>query len=65
MTEPGLQVSRQSSPTLLERLKKRRWFLLAVILPTLLATLYFGFIASDVYISESRFVIKSPDQKRS
>lgn len=65
LTEPGLQVSRQSSPTLLERLKKRRWFLLAVILPTLLATLYFGFLASDVYVSESRFVIKSPDQKRS
>lgn len=46
-------------------LKKRRWFLLMVVLPTLLATLYYGLIASDIYISESRFVIKSPDQKRS
>lgn len=46
-------------------LKKRRWFLLIVVLPTLLATLYYGLIASDIYISESRFVIKSPDQKRS
>ncbi|MDH2131072.1 capsule biosynthesis protein [Sphingobium yanoikuyae] len=46
-------------------LKKRRWFLLFVVTPTLLATLYYGLIASDVYISESRFVIKSPDQKRS
>jgi capsular polysaccharide transport system permease protein len=45
--------------------RKRRWFLLAVVLPTLLAALYYGFIASDVYVSESRFVIKSPDQKRS
>jgi len=44
--------------------KKRRWFLLAVVLPTLLAALYYGLIASDIYISESRFVIKSPDQKR-
>lgn len=44
--------------------RKRRWFLLAVVLPTLLAALYYGLIASDVYISESRFVIKSPDQKR-
>ncbi|NLR72474.1 capsule biosynthesis protein [Novosphingobium sp. ERN07] len=34
-------------------------------MPTLLATLYFGFIASDVFVSESRFVVKSPDQKRS
>lgn len=46
-------------------LKKRQWFVLFVILPTLLATLYYGLIASDIYVSESRFVIKSPDQKRS
>jgi capsular polysaccharide transport system permease protein len=45
--------------------RKRRWFLLMVVLPTLLAALYYGFVASDIYISESRFVIKSPDQKRS
>ncbi|WP_420146209.1 capsule biosynthesis protein [Sphingobium sp.] len=44
--------------------RKRRWFLLAVVFPTLLAALYYGLIASDIYISESRFVIKSPDQKR-
>lgn len=44
--------------------RKRRWFLLAVVLPTLLAALYYGLVASDIYISESRFVIKSPDQKR-
>jgi capsular polysaccharide transport system permease protein len=46
-------------------LKKRRWFLLFVVGPTLLAGLYYGLIASDVYISESRFIVKSPDQKRS
>lgn len=46
-------------------LRKRRWFLLTVVLPTALAIVYYGFIAADVYISESRFVIKSPDQKRS
>ena len=45
-------------------LKKRRWLLLMVALPTLLAAFYYGLIASDIYISESRFVIKSPDQKR-
>ena len=44
--------------------RRRRWFLLMVALPTLVAALYYGLIASDVYISESRFVIKSPDQKR-
>ncbi|EXS67930.1 hypothetical protein [Sphingobium sp. Ant17] len=45
-------------------LKKRRWFLIFVrFCPTLLAMLYYGLIASDIYVSESRFVIKSPDQK--
>ena len=48
-----------------EWVKKRRWFVIFVIVPTLLAALYYGLIASDIYISESRFVIKSPDQKRS
>lgn len=35
-------------------------FLLTVLLPTLLAGGYFGLIASDVYISESSFVVRSP-----
>lgn len=48
-----------------EWLKKRRWFVVFVIAPTMLAAIYYGLIASDIYISESRFVIKSPDQKRS
>jgi len=38
-------------------------FLQAVVLPTLLAILYFGFFASDVYVSESQFVIRSPDKQ--
>jgi capsular polysaccharide transport system permease protein len=37
-------------------------FLLVVVLPVLVATIYFGFIASDVYISESQFVVRSPDK---
>lgn len=39
-----------------------RLFLLTVVLPTLLAILYFGFFASDVYVSESQFVVRSPDK---
>ena len=46
-------------------LRKRRWFVLFVIVPTILAAVYYGLFAADVYVSESRFVIKSPDQKRS
>ncbi len=37
-------------------------FWIAVAAPTTLAILYFGFLASDVYISESRFVVRSPDK---
>lgn len=45
-------------------LKKWRWFALFVIAPTILASIYYSLIASDVYVSESRFVIKSPGQKQ-
>ena len=45
-------------------LKRWRWFGLFVLLPSLLATLYYGVIAADVYVSESRFVIKAPDRKQ-
>mgnify|MGYP000941383900 FL=1 len=41
-----------------------RLFLLTVFLPTLFSIIYFGFIASDVYISESRFVIRSPQKQQ-
>ncbi|HMT47867.1 MAG TPA: hypothetical protein PKE59_12045 [Novosphingobium sp.] len=34
-------------------------FLVTVLLPTLLGVLYFGFFANDVYISESRFVVRT------
>jgi capsular polysaccharide transport system permease protein len=37
-------------------------FMATVLLPTSCAILYFGFLASDVYISESRFVVRSPDK---
>lgn len=37
-------------------------FLFTVVLPTLVSMIYFGFLASDVYLSESRFVVRSPDK---
>lgn len=37
-------------------------FLLTVFLPTLTAVLYFGLFASNVYVSESSFVVRSPDK---
>ena len=43
-------------------MKKYKLFWITVVLPTVAAILYFGFIAADVYISESRFVVRSPER---
>ncbi len=40
-------------------------FIGTVVLPTLMASLYFGLVASDVYLSESKFVIRSPERQAS
>lgn len=40
-----------------------RIFLITVIIPTIASCLYYGLIASDVYISESRFVVRSPQKQ--
>jgi capsular polysaccharide transport system permease protein len=40
----------------------RALFLLSVALPTLLAGGYYGLVASDRYISESRFVVRNPQR---
>lgn len=37
-------------------------FLLAVVLPTTAAIIYYGLIASNVYVSQSQFVVRSPDK---
>lgn len=42
-----------------------RLFVLVVIAPTLIAVLYYGLLASDVYLSESRFVVRSPEKPAS
>ena len=52
-------------PSRLKALVRRidRIFMLTVLLPTLLAAVYFGLIASDVYISEARFVVRNPQRQ--
>lgn len=42
---------------------QNKLLLVTTIIPTALAILYFGLIASDVYISESRFVVRSPEKQ--
>lgn len=46
-----------------DKLKGSNWlFLITVVVPTFIAVLYYGFLASDVYVSESKFVVRSPDK---
>jgi len=44
-------------------LLKNRLFLITTVIPTALSIFYFGIIASDVFISESRFVVRSPERQ--
>lgn len=37
-------------------------FLIFVAIPTFISILYFGFLASDVFVAESKFVVRSPDK---
>ncbi len=42
-----------------------RLFLITVLLPTIIAIIYFGLIASDVFTSESKFLVRSPMRQSS
>jgi len=64
-TPPPLVLAQAARPTRLQRLLRRfdMVFAFTVLLPTALAAAYFGLIASDVYISEARFVVRSPQRQ--
>jgi len=38
-------------------------FIWTVFMPTLLAVIYFGLMVSDIYISESQFVVRTPERQ--
>lgn len=43
--------------------KKLPWgFLACVVLPTILASIYYGLIAAPQYVSEARFIVRSPSE---
>jgi capsular polysaccharide transport system permease protein len=61
---PRSDVPRQSRwHGILNRVNKVFWF--TVALPTLLAIVYYAGLARDVYVSESRFVVRSPQRAAS
>jgi capsular polysaccharide transport system permease protein len=46
-------------------LTRHRLCIVTVIIPTLLSAVYYGLIASKIYISQSSFVVRSPQQQTS
>lgn len=40
-----------------------RLFLFVVVIPVTLSVLYFGFVAHDIYVSESEFVVRTPQHQ--
>lgn len=61
--DQAAQPEEQARPSLLARLRRLDpLFAALVIVPTMLASLYFGVLASDVYVSESRFIVRSPSK---
>jgi capsular polysaccharide transport system permease protein len=42
-----------------------RLFIIVVVLPVIASIVYFGFLASSVYVSESKFVVRAPDKPAS
>jgi capsular polysaccharide transport system permease protein len=43
---------------------KNGLFVATVFIPTLIATIYYSTIASDIFISEARFVVRSPQRQQ-
>ncbi|MGH8460796.1 MAG: capsule biosynthesis protein [Stenotrophobium sp.] len=66
MNDPQLISDSLEPPRLLKKLmdwaKVHRGSLICIALPTLIAAIYYFFIAADLYASEARFVVQSPSQ---
>ncbi len=63
MTLSVTRLALASRLELLPALCRTRLFLLCVVLPTALAIIYFGLIASDVFVSESSFVVRNQEDR--
>lgn len=63
--EPAAAIVRRSAGRPLARILDRiNWlFVATVFLPTVVASIYFGAIASDIFLSESRYVLRSPQRQ--
>lgn len=59
MAPPGAQAGRRRGRQARGRVTVRHWFLLLVVLPTLLVGAYYAVIAADIYESEARFLVRN------
>jgi capsular polysaccharide transport system permease protein len=62
---PSSAAPHHKPPSLWQKIKQRinTIFVVTVLAPTAIATIYFGLITSDVYISEARFVVRNPQRQ--
>ncbi len=65
VTAVATHVETRERASFSSRLKRYVLFAVAVALPTAVSIVYYGFIASDVFISESRFVVRMPQRSQS
>ena len=61
--DPNVPRSEKLLASLMTYIRNNQLFVYCVAGPVLLAVIYFGLIASDVYVSESRFVVRSTDKQ--
>ncbi len=65
MSLNSIDNKKEGAPSNMERsIFLRPLFLIIVALPTLIAVLYFGVFASPIYVSESNFVVRTPDRAK-
>jgi capsular polysaccharide transport system permease protein len=61
-----MQTTHKSVWSISVQTAKKYWlFAIIVVLPTLLAIIYYGLVASDVYVSEASFIVRSPQLQSS
>ncbi|WP_175925861.1 hypothetical protein [Burkholderia cepacia] len=60
VTQDASHQEQHSAGTLLGRMDKL--FVLCVIVPFVVSALYFGLMASDIYVSQSSFIIRTPSK---
>jgi capsular polysaccharide transport system permease protein len=57
--------SRRSSRRLAPALRKHLWLITSVVIPTLVAVVYYALIAAPIYVSSAQFIVKNSTQSSS